>query len=239
MLHSMNVLEPRRPSNLPDYAEVCLLALVEHGLADKLSLGGALGLLHYIDYRQTNDVDAWWSPETTPAERQAVVTLLATSLQPYGEVLMRTWGEVVSIELKQAERKTFSFQIAQREVQLAPSVQAPWVEVPLDSLADLLASKMVALVERGAPRDFRDIDAVCQAGLATPTICWELWRQRQIKARSDASVSRAQLAIHTHLARIIQHRPLDEIVDVEARQAAAQVREWFIHIFLPAGGESL
>jgi len=35
---------------------------------------------------------------------------------------------------------------------------------------------MVALVERGAPRDFLDIYTVCQAGLVTLEECWELWR---------------------------------------------------------------
>jgi hypothetical protein len=25
----------------------------------------ALGLLHYLDYRPTHDVDAWWVPEAT------------------------------------------------------------------------------------------------------------------------------------------------------------------------------
>lgn len=51
-------LTPRRPSHLPDYAELCLTALAAHQLGDKISLGDAFALLHYLDYRSTYDVDA-------------------------------------------------------------------------------------------------------------------------------------------------------------------------------------
>jgi hypothetical protein len=36
---------------MPDYAEACLQALASQELGDKISLGGAFGLLHYLDYR--------------------------------------------------------------------------------------------------------------------------------------------------------------------------------------------
>jgi hypothetical protein len=52
-------MQPHRPTHLPDYAEVCLQALAHQGLGSKISLGGAFGLLHYLDYRPTHDVDAW------------------------------------------------------------------------------------------------------------------------------------------------------------------------------------
>src|ERR1700730_15796109 len=77
-------------------------------------------------------------------------------------------------------------------------------DVSLDSLPDLLASKMAALVERGAPRDFRDIHASCMAGITTATECWRLWAERQVKAKSDIDRHRARLAVETHLARIAQ-----------------------------------
>ena len=104
----------------------------------------------------------------------------------------------------------------------------------LDSFPDLLASKMVALVERGAPRDFRDVYALCQAGLTTPQECWELWRRRQQLANSDTDSARARLAVETHLARIAQHRPLREITDPTQRAQAEQVRRWFAQEFLDA-----
>ena len=104
----------------------------------------------------------------------------------------------------------------------------------LDSFPDLVASKMVALVERGAPRDFRDVHALCQAGLTTPHECWTFWQRRQQLAGSDTDTDRARLAVETHLTRIAQHRPLDRIADSRQRVEAAQVRAWFAQEFLDA-----
>jgi len=106
--------------------------------------------------------------------------------------------------------------------------------VLLDSFPDVLASKMVALVERGAPRDVRDIYALCQAGRTTPQQCWKLWRRHQQLAGSDMGSARARLAVETHLARIIQHRPLAQIHDLKQRAEAEQVRSWFAEEFLDA-----
>jgi len=91
---------PRRPIHLPDHAEECLQALVSEGLAETISLGGALGLLHYLDYRPTHDVDAWWSDTTTAEDRQRVVKVIETALAPFGSVETRRWGDVVSVELE-------------------------------------------------------------------------------------------------------------------------------------------
>jgi hypothetical protein len=140
----------------------------------------------------------------------------------------------VSIELQQNQQIVFSFQIAQRSAQLQPSISADWAAILLDSFVDLIASKMVALVERGAPRDFRDIYEVCQAQLTTPMECWQWWEQRQLLSGSDADHYRARLAVETHLARIAQHRPLEHINEPGQRQAAHQVREWFLTEFLDA-----
>jgi hypothetical protein len=197
-------------------------------------LGGALGLLHYLDYRHTHDVDAWWVPSVTAQDREEVLKVIVDALQPFGEVQSRHWGEVASIELAQEGRVIFSFQIAGRSAQLQPSTSAPWIAVLLDSFPDLVASKMVALVERGAPRDFRDIYAVCQAGLTSPAECWQWWRQCQEMAGSDTNPERAHLAIETHLARISQHRPLARIGERDMREAAQRVRTWFSTEFLDA-----
>lgn len=231
----MDTPQPRRPQHLPDYSEMCLQALVDHGLAENISLGGALGLLHYLDYRATHDVDAWWTDTAAEADRRQVLQILEHVLSQSGEVKTRAWGDVASVELVRAGKTVFSFQIARRSAQLEPSRLAPWIRVPLDSLTDVVASKMVALVERGAPRDLRDIHAVCQAALLTPRDCWQLWRRRQAAAGSSTDVERAKLAIQTHLARIAQHRRLDQIADSTQQQAAA-VRAWFMGEFLDAAG---
>jgi len=138
------------------------------------------------------------------------------------------------VELVREERVAFGFQIAHRSALLEPPIPAPWVGVWLDSFSDLLASKMVALVERGAPRDSRDMHAVCHAGLVTPSDCWSLWACRQRLSDSDTDWSRARLAVATHLKRIALHRPLDQIPDRSQRSRAAEVRGWYREVFLNA-----
>jgi hypothetical protein len=162
----------QRPKHLPKYAKICLERLAEAGLGDKISLGGAFGLI--------------------PDDEQA-----------------------------------FSFQIAKRSGQLKSPAPSPWKGVLIDSFDDLVAAKMVALVERGAPRDFVDIFTLCQDGLVTTGRCWELWGRRQELANDDADSLRARLAVHTHLARIEQHRPLESISDSADRANAQRLRQWF------------
>ena len=225
---------PRRPRQISKYALACLETLAAHGMGQKVSLGGALGLAHYYEYRSTHDLDAWWTPEATEADRQQVIKIVQEVLRPFGPVQVRAWGDVVSVELRQEDRTVFSFQVAHRSAQLAPSQPAPWTDVLLDSPEDLVASKMVALVERGAPRDLRDIYTLCQANVTTPERCWMLWRERQQRAGSDTGAARARLAVHTHLARIAAHRPLEQIHDPADRAAAERVRTWFATEFLDA-----
>jgi len=136
--------------------------------------------------------------------------------------------------LKVAGKTVFSFQIASRSAQLAAPEQLPWADVSLDSLTDLIASKMAALVERGAPRDFRDIYTLCDSGLTSARDCWSLWEERQRKAGSDADRHRARLAVQTHLARIARHRPLEAISEAAQRDEAARVRTWFAEVLLDA-----
>jgi hypothetical protein len=219
---------------LPDFSEACLQALAAAGMGDKISLGGALGLLHYLDYRPTHDVDAWWTDSASPEDQRRVARIIERTLAPLGPVKTRAWGDMLSIELQRQGRTIFSFQIARRSAQLVPPVPAPWVDVLLDSLPDLVAGKMVALVERGAPRDFRDVFAVCQAGLSSPRECWALWRRRQEAGGSDTDSNRAKLAVETHLARIVQYRRLEQIADPRQRAEAEQLRAWFAEVFLNA-----
>jgi len=226
----------QRPSNIPAHADLCLKAISEAGLGERISLGGAFGLLHYLDYRPTYDVDAWWVLSATAEEQRLVVAVVKQALAPFGQVRMRAWGDVVSIELVEDKNKVFSFQIAHRSAQLQPSTPLSWANSLLDSFDDLIASKMVALVERGAPRDFRDIYATCHAGLTTPSQCWALWRQRQMLSGSDTDVRRAKLALQIHLERIAVLRPLTQIANLEERSVAEQLRHWFAEEFVDAAG---
>lgn len=226
------VPEPRKPTHLSPLAERCLEALAERGLGHRISVGGAVGLLHFLDYRSTNDLDAWWQREATGGERREVEEVVTEALSPYGEVRIRRWGDVVSIELLEGTKKVFSFQVAERSSQLEPSTELPWIRISADTWNDLVASKMVALIERGAPRDFRDIYAIVRAGLLIPEILWALWRRKQAGSEMDASPTRAHALIESHLRRISRLRPLEQIADLEERGDAERVREFFRKDFL-------
>jgi hypothetical protein len=129
--------QPGRPTHIPVYAEVCLRALVTAGLNHKISLGGAFGLLHHLDYSATHDVDAWWDASATTQDHEQVIQVIEIALTPHGRVQKRAWGDVVSIELVQANQVVFSFQIAQRSAQLQPTISAVWVDEDfLDALVD-------------------------------------------------------------------------------------------------------
>ena len=161
--------------------------------------------------------------------------VVAQVLAAHSEVRQRKWGDVVSLELSLDSRTVFSFQIAERSAQLKDTVSAGWTNVQLDSLDDLIASKMVALVERGAPRDFLDIYAVCEAKIVSIRGCWQLWRRRQERTGESPSYPRASLAIATHLKRIELRRPLDGIADERQRMEAEKTRRWLSEEFLNAG----
>jgi predicted nucleotidyltransferase component of viral defense system len=223
-----------RPANLDALAEECLRAIGRRGLGKAISIGGALGLIHYLDYRTTHDVDAWWDDSVSEAEKHLVIETVRTVLENKGAVKIRSWGDVVSIEMESKGRVTFSFQIAGRTVRLKETRKAAWDDLAVDSLEDLVASKMTALIERGAPRDFRDIYMVCQAGLVTVNDCRALWTKRQLLAGSDADQKRAKLAVQAHLKRIALLRPLAQIKDLKERRAAELLRHWFNGEFLDA-----
>lgn len=97
----MKKIQPQQPSHLSPFAGACLDALVKANLADRISLGGALGLFHYLDYRPTHDVDAWWSEAVTEEQKRAVLRVLETTLSAFGNIRIRSWGDVDSMELLQ------------------------------------------------------------------------------------------------------------------------------------------
>lgn len=223
---------PSRPQFTSVYAQASLDALSSARVGRWISLGGAFGLAHYDEYRVTKDVDAWWMEGASPRERDAVTAVIEEALGRFGAVRTRRWGEVVSIELRIEEKVVFAFQIAQRSARLAQPTSSAWPGVNLDAFDDLVASKMVALVERGAPRDLLDIFTVCRHQHCTKDRCWQLWHDRQHLAGEDFDRRRAELAIRSHLARVEQARPIDRIDDPKARADAERVRRWFVEEFL-------
>lgn len=219
-------MEPKRPQRVSPYAAACLDALSAAGLGRNLSLGGAFGLAHYVEYRDTHDVDAWWASEATEEDRRAVVAAIERALAAFGAVRTRRWGDVVAVDLDREGKTAFGFQIARRSALLRDPLPSPWAGISVDALDDLVAAKMVALVERGAPRDVRDVFTLCDRGLSTVRTCWDLWKARQRASGGGLDRARAALAVRSHLARIERARPLGGIPQPEQRAAAERVRRW-------------
>lgn len=225
-------MQPKRPTQVDPYAEACLRALAVCPVGAKISVGGAFGLAHYHGFRGTRDVDAWWEEECSAHDESLMVQTLRQTLARFGSVEERRHGEVVSVELEQDGKVVFSFQIARRSARLLPSTESPWPPVKLDSLVDLVAAKMAALVERGLPRDFIDVRELCRAALVNIETCWNLWERRELgRGVTVPNRSTAAEAVLLHLSRIERMRPLAEISDPTERQRAAELRSWFTNEF--------
>lgn len=220
------------PKSLNSFAHACLEALKKSDVGQFIALGGAVGLAHYHDYRTTKDVDAWWSYKATEKDKKSVIEVIKTTLENFGEVSIRRFGDVVSIDLRQGKQVSFNFQIATRSALLLPPVKSPWYPIALDSFDDLVASKMTALIVRGAPRDFLDIYEICRQKQRTIPNCWKLWQEREDKRGiTDVDLKIGCEALLLHLTRIEKVRPLETIDNVEQRNNAKKVRDWFKHEF--------
>ena len=60
-------MQPKRPATLSELAEATLDALTREPLSANVVLGGGIALKHYDDFRQTQDVDAWWRDAPEPS----------------------------------------------------------------------------------------------------------------------------------------------------------------------------
>ncbi|NIV92455.1 hypothetical protein GWN42_06530 [candidate division KSB1 bacterium] len=186
----------------------------------------------YHEFRPTKDVDAWWTSDANEEERDKLIQVLKDTLEQFGSVEERRFGDVVCLDLHKGGQVVFNFQIARRSAQLRPTISSPWKPVALDSFEDLVASKMTALVERGIPRDFLDIYEICINHLCSVNQCWQLWKAREEKRGAKSIDSKvAKNAVLMHLKRIERMRPLDLVKDNKAREHAETVREWFKNEF--------
>lgn len=220
------------PKSLTNFARVCLETLSKSTLGQFITLGGAVGLSLYHEFRTTKDVDAWWTPDATGNDKESVISLIKITLENYGTAIVRRFGDVVSLDLRQENKVVFNFQIASRSALLRQPIESPWSPVTLDSFDDLVASKMTALIERGAPRDFLDIYEICHTKLATITRCWDLWQEREInRGITEPDKQIAHEAILLHLSRIEKSRPLETIADSNQRNQAKKIRVWFKNEF--------
>jgi hypothetical protein len=218
-----------KPRQLDPLAERVLSGLSGRPEGQHIILGGYLALQHYLDYRTTHDIDAWWSGRADPGAEQAIRQVMQ---QVADEVRMalreRRFGDTLSFELVQEGRQRFSFQIAVRSIAVEEPQPSAWPPLRVETLADNIGAKMNALVNRGAPRDFLDVHAVVDAGLLTPRRCWELWQAKNPGGSAEA----ARQNLLLHLAGLDSRRPLESIADPQARERARRVREWFNDVFV-------
>jgi hypothetical protein len=227
-------VQPRRPKALPEIAEAILVALSREPLSANIVLGGGVALKHYVDYRDTQDINAWWRLFPDPVTLTTVHTLLAEIARDHGcRIEHRHFGGTDSLEFKREGRnsKVFSFQISIRDVPLDEPLVSAWAPLLIETTRDNIGSKMNALVNRGSPRDFLDIYHVVNDGLSTSAECWTLWHRKN----AGAEITDAQGQIRSHLNRLEQRRPLDTITNVTERDAAASLRQWYKTTFLVDG----
>jgi hypothetical protein len=126
--------------------------LANNPAAAEIVLGGGVALSHYLDYRETHDLDAWWASGPNAEIDRLLSEAMRTVAARHGLALTRrTWGETTSLELVAAGRKVFSLRIASRDRWLDAPLAAAWSPVRIETLRDNAAAKMTALVERGAP----------------------------------------------------------------------------------------
>ena len=234
----MRSLEPHVPKNLNPFARELLEMLRGQPAARHIILGGGVALSHYHEFRETVDVDAWWVQLASKSDSEQTVAMLRAAMRALGEreaceYSERNWGDTLSLELRRGSRKTFSFQISVRDVELESPCEAEWSPVKIEAFRDNLGAKMNALVERGAPRDFVDIATLCLVGIVTAGECWTAWRDKG----SQRDLEEAKFTVLRSLSEIEVRRPIERINDADDKRRAIAVRE-FIREHLCASGEA-
>jgi len=218
-----------KPVTIDPRADKVLALLAGKPEASEIVLGGYFALQHYADYRRTHDVDAWWKTRANPKTEALIRQAMRLVADADGfELKERRFGETVSFELARGGHKEFSFQIAVRSICLEEPATSPWPPVLIETLTDNVASKMTALVDRGAPRDFTDVKHVVDEGLITVEDALDLWCRKNPGGDREA----ARQKVVFHLAGIESRRPLDSIQDATERLRARATRDWFKREFL-------
>ena len=222
----MNNPAPTVPSALHPLAAEILKELAGKPESRFIILGGGVALQHYCLFRDTTDIDAWWENGAVASAEQVIHDAMSQVAARHNcNLIVRRWGETQSYEFRQGSKKIFSFQISLRTIALEPAVTSSWPPIQLETFRDNLASKMNALVNRGAPRDFIDIYEVCKRELATVQFCWQAWADKN----AGLSLEEARANVLRLLEQLESRRPLAGIGDRLERERAQTVRNWVRH----------
>ncbi len=219
-------VQPQCPDSLDPIAVELLTRLQPHPTTSSIVLGGHFALKHYLDYRSTHDIDAWWDMQSTAVQQGEAMQAVKTVMQQMAQERNWQFSErstklVKFFEFKHEGKTIFSFQIAERDVELGAPLNDPWKPIKIEALEDNVGEKMNALVNRGAPRDFVDIRAVVVSNLLSVNQVWNLWQQKNIGL--DLQVAKAEVL--RHLESIELRRPLNQ-VPLEQREEIERSCRW-------------
>ncbi len=222
--------EPKTPAEIDPLASEILLRLHRNPAVGEIILGGGFALQHYVNFRPTHDIDAWWASAPTTDAKQAVEDAVKGTAERNGyRFRERSWGETLSYEIIHPEKngKVFSFQISTRDIQLEPARETIWSPLLLETLTDNVASKMNALVDRGAPRDFLDIHEIVSRSICSIEECWNLWQRKN----PESDVTEAKHKVLHKIFQIEARKPLEHMSDNERERAFGR-REFFKNEFV-------
>ncbi len=188
--------------------------------------------------RATKDVDARWRQgKSLELIAQAFGACRRAAAPFHIDVQRVNHGDVDAFDFIDSEKKkVFSFQVALRDVTLGDPSPSRFGALPIESLRDNLASKMSALVSRGAPRDFVDVKRAVDAGAVSVDDLWKLWQEKN----PERGVAAAKVHTAHHLSGIELRVPLDSI-DPARRDDIEDARRWYRSVLLagvPHGGRS-
>lgn len=198
--------------------------------AEQFILGGGVALNELLPPpRATKDVDAWWRQgKSLELIAQAFGACRRAAASFHLDVQRVNHGDVDAFDFLDGEKKkVFSFQIALRDIALGEPSTSRFGALPIESLRDNLASKMSALVSRGAPRDFIDVKRAVDAGVVSIDDLWTLWQ----KKNPERSVAVAKAHAAHHLSGIELRTPLDSI-DPDRREDIEKARLWYRSVLL-------
>jgi hypothetical protein len=178
-MEGMSSPQPQPPTNLHPFSRQLLESLAGQPEAAEIVIGGGVALSHYLEYRDTVYLDAWWRAEP----RVDVLAVVEAAMQAIAvrndlDYRRRSWRETDSLELLQGTAKQFSFQISSRTRALDDAIPSAWHPVRIETLRDNVAAKMTALVQRGAPRDFLDIYQLCTCNVTSMADCWTWFTEK-------------------------------------------------------------
>ena len=112
------------------------------------SLGGYFALKHYLDYRDTGDVDAWWRTRQDARALAVAREVFAETAAEFGYRCASAHGEKRSRSRPlDGANKAFSFQVSIRSVEIGEPVAEP-----LGALSDRDAGRQHRVEDDGAGR---------------------------------------------------------------------------------------